>query len=67
MGDLFTEGVVLSGATRREQSLLTPPVRTAVVTSVIGDSVLTTPFGFDRPDLTVGCGSGDVDIGYLHT
>jgi hypothetical protein len=46
---------------------LTPPVRTAVVTSAVGYSVLTTPFGFDRPDLGVVCGSGDVDIGYFFT
>jgi hypothetical protein len=39
----------------------------AVAISIVGDSVLTTPFGFDRPDLGVGCGSGDVDIGYFLT
>ena len=46
---------------------MTPPVRTAVVTSAVGDSVLTPPFGFDRPDLGVVCGSGDIDIGYFLT
>jgi len=46
---------------------LPPPVRIAVVISVVGDSVLATPFGFDRPDLPVLFGSGDVDIGYFIT
>jgi len=54
-----------SGATRREKSLLTAPVRIAVVISVVGDLEPTTPAGFDRPDLTVA--SGVVDIGNLLT
>ena len=54
-----------SGASRREESLLAPPVRIAVVISVVGDLLSTTPVGFDRPDLSVG--PGDVDIGYLLT
>src|SRR5829696_7946144 len=55
-----------SGATRREQSLLTAPVRIAVVISVVGDWLPTTPAGCDRIDLSVG-GCGVVDIGYLLT
>src|SRR5215217_7715969 len=51
-----------SGAIRREQSLLTAPVRIIVVISVVGDLLPTTPVGLDRPDLTVA--SGVVDIGY---
>jgi hypothetical protein len=51
-----------SGATRREQSLLTAPVRIAVVISVVGDLLPATPVGLDRPDLSIG--SGEVDIGY---
>src|SRR5829696_5560662 len=51
-----------SGATRGEQSLLTAPVRIAIVISVVGDFLPTTPVGLDRPDLTVA--SGVVDIGY---
>src|SRR5918993_1130851 len=55
-----------SGVTRREQSLLTAPVRIAVVSSVVGDLEPASPVGLDRPDLTVG--SGDVVfIGYLLT
>ena len=50
-----------SGSTRREKSLLTAPVRIAVVISVVGDLLPTTPAGLDRPDLTVA--SGVVDIG----
>jgi hypothetical protein len=66
--DLFTLCETRSsGATRREQSLLlSAPVRIAVVISVVGDLLPTTPARVDRPDLTVG--SGDVvDIGYLLT
>ena len=33
------------GATRREQSLLTAPVRIAVVSTVVGDLLPTTPAG----------------------
>ena len=55
-----------SGATRREQSLLAAPVRIAVVISVVGDWLPTTPAGCDRIDLSVG-GCGVVDIGYLLT
>ena len=51
-----------SGATRREKSLLTAPVRIDVPISVVGDLLPTTPAWLDRPDLTVG--SGVVDIGY---
>src|SRR5215204_650363 len=51
-----------SGATRRERSLFTAPLRIAVVISVVGDLLPTTPVGLDRPDLTVA--SGVVDIGY---
>ena len=51
-----------SGATRREKSLLTAPVRIDVVISVVGNLLPTTPAWLDRPDLTVG--SGVVDIGY---
>jgi hypothetical protein len=54
-----------SGATRREQSLFTAPVRIAVVISVVGGLLPTTPAGLDSPDLSVG--SGVVDIGYLLT
>jgi hypothetical protein len=54
-----------SGATQREESLLTPPVRIVVGRGVVGDSVFTTPVGFDRIDLgvvsIVSC------IGYLLT
>ena len=51
-----------SGAIRRERSLLTAPVRSIVVISVVGDLLPTTPVGLDRPDLTIG--SGVVDKGY---
>ena len=51
-----------SGATRREQSLLTAPVRIDVVISVVGDLEPTTPVRLDRPDLTVA--SGVADKGY---
>ena len=45
---------------------MAPPVRIAVVISVVGDGLPTTPAGVDRVDLTVG--SGDVvDIDYLLT
>jgi len=54
-----------SGATRREKSLLTAPVRIGVVSSVVGDLLPTTPAGLDRPDLTVG--SGRVYVGYALT
>jgi len=54
-----------SGPTRREESLLTPPVRIEVGRGVVGDLVHTTSVWFDRVDLTVG--SGVVDIGYLRT
>ena len=54
-----------SEATRRDKSLFTAPVRIAVVISVVGDLLPTTPAGLDRPDLTVA--SGVVDIGNLLT
>jgi hypothetical protein len=54
-----------SGPTRREQSLLTSPVRIKVGRGVVDDLVRTTPVGFDGVDLTVG--SGVVDIGYALT
>jgi hypothetical protein len=54
-----------SNATRREKSLLTAPIRIAVVISVVGDLLPATPVGLDRPNLTVA--SGVVDIGYLLT
>src|SRR5215213_1071401 len=50
------------GAIRREQSLLTAPVRIIVVISVVGDLLPTSPVGLDRPDLSVA--SGVVDKGY---
>ena len=53
-----------SGATRREQSLLTAPVRLKVVRTVVGDVESASPIGFDRIDLSVGSGSGLVGIGY---
>jgi hypothetical protein len=56
-----------SEPTRRKKSLLTAPVRPVVVISVVGDLEPATPVGLDRPDLTVGSGSGDVDIGNLLT
>ena len=52
-----------SGATRREQSLLTPPVGIIVVRIVVGYSGPTTSVGLDVIDLGVS-GSGIVDIGY---
>jgi hypothetical protein len=52
-----------SGPTRREQSLLTPPVRIVIGRGVVGDSVLTTPVGFDSIDL--GVVSVISRIGYL--
>src|SRR5215217_2281602 len=55
-----------SGATRREKSLLPPPVRIIVVSTVVGDWLPTTPAGVDRVDLSVGSGCV-VDIGYLLT
>ena len=55
-----------SGATRREQSLLTPPVRIMVVRIVVGDSGPATPVRLNVIDLGVS-GSGVVDIGYLLT
>ena len=55
-----------SGATRKEESLLSAPVRIIVVSSVVGDWALTTPVGADCIDFSVGC-SGVVDIGYLLT
>src|SRR5918995_631244 len=52
-----------SGATRREKSLLTAPVRIDVPISVVGDWLPASPTWFDRPDLVVA--SGDrVGIGY---
>ena len=64
--DLFTLCETRSsGATRREKSLLTAPEGPVVVISVVGDLLPTTPVGFDRPNLTVGCGV--VDVGYLLT
>jgi hypothetical protein len=52
-----------SGATRREQSLFTAPVRIEVVPIVGGDWGPATPVGLDVMDLCVS-GSGIVDIGY---
>jgi hypothetical protein len=64
--DLFTlYETHSSGAIRREQSLLAAPVRIAVVSSVVGDLLPTTPVRLDRPDLVVA--SGVVDKGYLLT
>src|SRR5215208_1564299 len=52
-----------SGATRREKSLLTAPVRIKVGRGVVDDLVLTPPVWFDGVDLFVA--SGDVvGIGY---
>src|ERR687897_824186 len=45
-----------SGVTRREQSLLTTPVRIAVVISVVGDLEPVSPVGLDRVDLFVVSG-----------
>jgi hypothetical protein len=54
-----------SGATRRENWLLTAPVRIEVGRDVVDDLVLTLPVWFDRVDLTVG--SCVVDKGYALT
>src|ERR687890_214228 len=52
-----------SGATRREESLLTAPVRIAVVISVVGDWLPASSDGFDGVDLFVAFGDG-VSVGY---
>jgi hypothetical protein len=55
-----------SGATRKEQSLLTAPVWPVVVKTVVSDLEPSSPVGFDCPNLTIAC-CGVVDIGYLLT
>ena len=42
-----------SGATRREKSRLTAPVRIAVQTTVVGDLLPTSPAGVDGVELLV--------------